>query len=78
MFKRLFWLMIGMALGIGATFWAMRLVRNTIGRLRPERLSSDLAAAMRGLRKDVRAAVEEGRAAMREREIELREELARH
>ena len=73
MFKRAFWLAVGTGLGFGVSFWLTRLVRQTAARYSPERLSSDLAAALRQLGSDVREAVADGREAMRERERELRE-----
>jgi hypothetical protein len=76
MFKRLFWLMIGVGFGFGVSFWMMRFVRDTMQRYTPERVSSDLAGAMKGLGTDLRAAVADGREAMREREAEIRAELA--
>jgi hypothetical protein len=75
-FKRLFWLMIGVGFGFGVSFWMMRFVRETMQRYTPERVSSDLAGAMKGLGADIRAAVADGREAMREREAEIRAELA--
>ena len=75
MFKRLFWLAVGTGLGFGLSFWIMRTVRSTIERYTPERVSSDVTSALRGLGGEVRAAVAEGRAAMAERESELRESL---
>ena len=75
MFKRLFWLLVGIGFGFGASFWMMRVVRETVNRYTPERLSNDLADALRSLGTDLRAAVAEGREAMREREAELRSEL---
>ncbi|MHB1924323.1 MAG: hypothetical protein ACYCSJ_06515 [Acidimicrobiales bacterium] len=75
MFKRLFWLAVGTGLGFGMSFWIMRTVRSTIERYTPERVSSDLSQALRGLGADIRAAVGEGRQAMAERETELRESL---
>ncbi len=75
MFKRLFWLMVGAGFGFGMSFWIMRVVRETAARYTPERLSSDLVGAVRQLGADLRAAVTEGRTAMREREAELRSEL---
>jgi hypothetical protein len=74
-FKRLFWLMIGLGFGFGASFWLMRFVRETMQRYTPERMSSDLADALRSLGSDMRAAVADGREAMREREAEIRAEL---
>ena len=75
MFRRLLWLMIGVGFGFGVSFWMMRFVRDTMQRYTPERVSSDLAGAMKGLGTDLRAAVADGREAMREREAEIRAEL---
>jgi hypothetical protein len=75
-FKRLFWLMIGLGLGFGASFWLMRFVRSTVERYSPERLSNDMTAAVKGVGKELRAALSEGRAAMRDRELEIRDEIA--
>jgi hypothetical protein len=75
-FKRLFWLMIGVGFGFGVSFWVMRFVRETMQRYTPERVSSDLAGALKGLGEDLRGAVADGRVAMREREAEIRAELA--
>lgn len=75
MFKRLFWLMVGAGFGFGVSFWLMRFVRQTVERYTPERMSSDLAGALRAFGEDLRAAVAEGREAMREREAEIRSEL---
>lgn len=72
MFKRLFWLIIGAGFGFGVSFWVMRFVRETVSRYAPERVSTDLASALRDFGKDLRAAVAEGAEAMREREAELR------
>jgi gas vesicle protein len=74
-FRRLFWLMVGAGFGFGVSFWLMRFVRETAARYAPERVSADLADALRGLGGDLRAAVAEGREAMREREAELRDEV---
>ena len=75
MFRRLFWLALGVRLGFGASFWMMRFVRKTAERYSPERVSSDLAGAVRALGTDLRKAVAEGREAMREHEAELRSRL---
>ena len=72
MFRRLFWLVIGAGFGFGVSFWLMRFVRQTVERYSPERVSDDVAAAIRAFGQDVRAAAAEGRMAMREREEELR------
>jgi hypothetical protein len=77
MFRRLFWLIMGAGFGFGASFWIMRFVRETAARYTPERVSADLADALRSFGGDLRAAVAEGREAMREREAELRLEVER-
>ena len=75
MFKRLFWLLVGMSFGFGVAFWLMRFVRQTVQRYTPERVSSDLATALRGLGTDLRAAAGDFRAGMREAEDEIRTKL---
>lgn len=75
MFRRLFWLFMGAGFGFGASFWVMRFVRETAARYAPERISADLTGAIKGFGTDLRAAAAEGRAAMQEREAELRAEL---
>jgi len=69
--------MIGIGFGFGVSFWVIRMVRHTAERYSPERVGTDVAGAVRGFGEDVRAALAEGRAAMREREAELRAELSR-
>ena len=75
MFKRLFWLMVGIGFGFGISFWVTRAVRQTVERYSPERVSGDVADGLKRIGADLRAAVSEGRQAMREREAELRSEL---
>ena len=75
MFKRLFWLCVGIGLGAGLSYWLARFLRQTAERYSPERVSTDLLDGARRLGTDVRKAVEEGREAMRKREAELRAEL---
>ena len=72
MFRRLFWLVIGAGFGFGVSFWLMRFVRETVERYSPERVSGNMADALRTFGADLRAAAAEGRMAMREREEELR------
>lgn len=77
MFKRLLWLLIGAGFGFGVSFWLMRFVRSTMERYTPEKVSTDVAGALRQFGSDLREAVKEGREAMREREAELLAELDR-
>ena len=73
MFKRLLWFTIG----CGSSLWVMRTVRRTVERLAPQRLTQDAVAGARSAGNVLRAALEEGRIGMREREAELRAEIAR-
>jgi len=75
MFKRLFWLAVGIGLGAGMAYWLQKVLRQTAERYSPERVSNDVAASARRLGTDVRRAIDEGREAMRKREAELRTEL---
>jgi hypothetical protein len=63
-FKRLFWLIIGFALGIGSSWAVTRRVRRIVQRLAP-------ADVVDRWSDNVRSAVSEGRTAMRTREVEL-------
>jgi hypothetical protein len=72
MFKRLFWLVVGAGFGFGVSFWLMRFVRETVERYSPANVSGNMADALRSFGTDLRAAVAEGRMAMRETEEELR------
>jgi hypothetical protein len=71
-FRRLFWLVVGAGFGFGVSFWLMRFVKSTMERYSPERVSGDLAGAVRAFGADLRAAAAEGRMAMAEREEVLR------
>lgn len=77
MFRRLFWLSLGIGFGFGSSFWLMRFVRETAARYAPERVSAELTGAIKGLGTDLRTAVADGRQAMREREAELRSDVDR-
>jgi hypothetical protein len=64
-FKRLFWLAIGVAAGFSGSVWLQRRVKQAVDRFMPEQVQAD-----------VRVAWEEGRTAMRHREAELRRRYA--
>jgi hypothetical protein len=74
-FKRLLWLTMGAGLGFGMSLWIMRVVRETVERYSPHRISSDLSQAARAVGVDVRQAVADGRDAMRQHEAELRAQV---
>jgi hypothetical protein len=77
MFKRLFWLSTGLTIGFGSSVWVMRALRRTVERLTPQRLTHDAVAGARSVGTELKAALDEGREAMREREAELRAEIGR-
>jgi hypothetical protein len=64
-FKRLFWLIVGFALGIGSSWAITRRLRRIVQRLAP-------ADVVDRWNDNVRSAVSEGRIAMRTREVELK------
>ncbi len=71
MFRRFFWLIVGIGIGAGGSFWANRRVRRVIDRYAPEEIRSRLEARVRAVGVEVRSAVAEGRDAMRAREAQL-------
>jgi hypothetical protein len=77
MFKRATWLTVGFGLGVGTTVAAARQVRKRVDRYRPgavaNRMTDSITGSISSLRDQLGAAVDEGRAAAREREAELRE-----
>jgi hypothetical protein len=77
MLKRLFWLTVGLTIGFGTSFRLMRTVRRTVERFSAERLTRDVVSGVRSFRGELKAALDEGRQAMREREAELRAEIER-
>lgn len=72
MFKRLFWLTTGAGFGFGMSLWVQRTFKRTAARYAPQRVSDGFTRTVKGVTGDVRAAVQEGRDAMREREAILR------
>ncbi len=75
MFRRFFWLVVGVGFGFGTAFWMARWARSTVERYSPERLSSDLSGALQRLGQDLRAAGREFREGMHEAETEIRARL---
>ncbi|HWJ60873.1 MAG TPA: hypothetical protein VNS19_02810 [Acidimicrobiales bacterium] len=72
MFKRIFWMGTGIAVGASGAFWAKRKVEETVEQYLPEQVAVRAAATAKGLGTTVRAAAAEGREAMRATEAELR------
>jgi hypothetical protein len=70
-FKRLFWLLVGVLCGVALVVAVQRKARQYT----PQGLAEDVAEAARRLRADLREAIEEGRGAMAEREAEIRSQI---
>jgi hypothetical protein len=70
--KRVFWLTVGYSAGIGTSWYAARKVKAAARRYTPEGLGDRVSETVTGISGNVKAAVTEGRTAMREREAELR------
>jgi hypothetical protein len=70
--KRVFWLTVGYGAGLGTSLYAVRKVKAAARRYAPDSLGERVSGTVTGISRDVRAAVSEGRTAMREREQELR------
>jgi hypothetical protein len=70
--KRVFWLTVGYGAGIGTTWYASRKVKAAARRYTPEGLADRVSGTVSDTSGKVRAAVSEGRDAMRRREAELR------
>jgi hypothetical protein len=75
MFHRLRWFGAGAALGVGASVWAQRKVKAAAARYHPAGLAGSAVDRARAWPSRVRAAYDEGRSTMREREAALRQEL---
>lgn len=65
MFKRVVWFGVGAVAGAGGSAWAQRKIKAQVERVQPARLVGSAGDALR-------AAVADGRSAMREREVDLR------
>lgn len=72
MFKRATWLTVGFSLGVGTTVAAARQVRKRVNRYQPGAVANRVSDSLSSIREQVAAAVDEGRAAARTRESELR------
>jgi hypothetical protein len=66
--KRVFWLTVGYGAGLGSSWYTARKVKAVARRYAPEGLTDRVGERV----DDVKAAVVEGRAAMRRREMQLR------
>ena len=74
--KRIFWGLVGLGMGAVLGVGVMRWAQRTADRLAPQSLASELFQAAADWRERLSAALEQGQAAMAEREAELRAQLA--
>jgi hypothetical protein len=69
--KRTVWFTVGAATGVGSSWWVQRRLRQAAAQL-PERVQREVTNAAKRRVNDVFAAASVGKAAMEEREAELR------
>lgn len=74
--RRAFWTLFGIGLGVAVGIGVMRWTRRTAEQLRPGSLGQRAVDFAQDWRERLGDALEEGRAAMAEREAELRAQLA--
>ena len=70
--RRLFWVGLGLGVGAASTILASRFVRRQTAKVAPATLAREARGSMLDLAKLVSDSVSEGKAAMREKEDELR------
>lgn len=77
--RRLFWMLVGIGLGVAAALQISKMLRRTTERYAPAAVAGRARSAagdlVGALAERARLAIEEGRAEMRARERELRAEL---
>jgi hypothetical protein len=69
MLKRVRWMVVGMGVSAAGKIWAKRKLSGFMQHYSPPQVASRAAASAKG---ELRAALEEGKAAMKRREAELR------
>jgi hypothetical protein len=75
MLKRVVWWSTGAAMGFGSSLWVQRKVRRTVQQYTPDVVQQKVQDSARRIGPTMKAAVGEGRAAMREREQQLEAEV---
>jgi hypothetical protein len=73
--RRAVWFTTGATAGFGGALWIRRRALRAVHRYAPQRLQAEVAGSARRAGAGLRDAIIEGRAAMRDREAELRSEL---
>jgi hypothetical protein len=75
MLQRLRWFGAGAAVGVGASIWVQRKVKAAAARYHPAGRPGTALDKARSWPSHVRAAFDEGRSTMRQRESQLRQDL---
>lgn len=75
MFRRTTGFVFGYVFGLASSWYVVRRLRLRLQRYRPPQVATRLTDGIDAARRTVGVAVSEGRAAMREREAELRNDL---
>ena len=73
--RRLFWVALGLGAGAASAILASRFVRKQTAKVAPVNLAREARGGMMDLAKLVSDSLAEGKAAMRQKEDELRSEL---
>ena len=77
MFKRLFWLVVGLGAGVASAVMAGRFMKKQSQKIAPAHVAKVAGASFLDLGKRVSASIEEGRQASAEREREMRDTAKR-
>jgi hypothetical protein len=72
LFRRIFWVGTGVSMGFGGAMWIRRRIQRAVEAVMPKRVQKQVARRAQRAGGSVAGAVSEGRAAMRQREAELR------
>jgi hypothetical protein len=73
--RRLFWVALGLGAGAASAIIASRFVRKQTAKVAPANLAREARGGMLDLAKLFSESINEGKAAMQQRELELRSEL---
>ena len=75
MFKRVIWWGAGFGAGLGSSFWVKRAVNRRVERYVPDTVRKTVGKTAKAAGTNIRGAVTEGRAAMREYQTEAEAEV---
>lgn len=76
MFKRLIWWGAGFGAGLGSSFWVKRVVNRKVQRYVPDTVRATVGKTAKAAGTNLRGAVVEGRAAMRQYQTDAEAEVA--